>query len=284
MYSLKTNNQSHLFNDPKSEASTARMSAQQKLRDSVKGLTFDPVPHKYRFGDEPITGVSSIVDEYAPFDTVACAKGVSKNPNHEHYGKSVEEIIAIWADKRDTAAAAGTTVHEFGEACYLIKSGREDMLEDKYRTRLTRNGLEAASPKEEAAALFWDDLDISRYVLVSKESIVFNPEYRYAGTFDLLLYDLHEHCYVLKDYKTNEDLFKWYGKHLKAPLTSIKDDDHGKYTLQQNLYALQLRNLGINVGRMELVWLKDTGQYQNVSIPDVGRLVKYALEVNKKLL
>lgn len=181
--------------------------------------------------------------------------------------------MRVWTDK----AAKGTAVHEFGEACFLIKIGREDMVDEDMKGRIGENGLEASSPKEEAAARWWDDLDMDRYVPVAKETRIVNPAMNYAGTFDLLLYDIVEHHYALRDYKTNEDLFKRTKETLRPPLTPIRADDHGKYTLQQNLYRIQLENIGIHVGSMELVWLKDNGTYENVRIGDYDTLIRYAM-------
>lgn len=262
----------------KSEATMAVETARQLIADANSGLVFDDAEHRYFLGEQEIPSVSSIVKEFAPFDTMAKAVSCSKNPKHEHYGKTPEQILAIWEEKRDASAAAGTAVHEFGEACFLVKTGLRDLIPDNLRDRLTNEGFLATSPKEEAVAKWWDALDLNRYVPVAKELRIVNPHLKYAGTFDLLLYDLVEHSYVLKDYKTNADLFRDFGDKLRAPLSIIKANDHGKYTLQQNLYWIQLENIGLNVQQVDLIWLKEDSVFQNVSIRDYKNLIKFAME------
>lgn len=280
MYCLNRHNQLPLLSrQPDGEANRARLYANTLLTDSTAGLTFEPEEHKYFLGNNEIRCVSSIVEHFAPFDSLKVATGCSKNRKHEMYGKEPKEIVAIWKERGRVAAEAGTVVHEFGEACYLFKSGREEDIDIKYKDRMTAEGLMASSVKEEAMARWWDTLDLDRYVIVAKETRVVNPEFNYAGTFDLLLYDLREHYYVLRDYKTNGDLFRWYGDMLRAPLTPIRADDHGKYTLQQNLYRIQLENIGIHVGAMQLIWLRDDGQFQDVEIKNYDKLVRQAMSM-----
>lgn len=275
MYFLKKN---PAIQFTQAAAATIVESAKQSLADSSEGLTFDPVPHKYFFHGREMRSVSSIVEEYAPFDTVAKAEKASKNPKHEHFGKSVDEIIAIWEENRDRAADAGTKIHAFGEACCLWMLGREDEIEEEFRDRITPDGLRADSPKEIAVALWWNDMDWSRYAIVAKETRVVNPILGYAGTFDLLLFDLVDGVFRIKDYKSNEDLFKWFGDYLQPPLNMIKANDVGKYTLQQTLYGIQINNIGLPLGSADLVWLKQE-EYDEVSIDlRYARVIAYAIQ------
>ncbi len=280
MYRLSNTNQgSVLTGDAAAEAQRAWTYANERLADASCGLEFEPIAHRYSIGGTVIPSVSSVVEYFDPFDAAAVAAGCSKNSRHEMFGKSVEEILSIWKERGRVASEAGTAVHEFGEACFLCKAGRPDLLEPAMRERLFPDGtLEAVSPKEEAVARWWDALDLGRYVLIAKEARVYNPQLRYAGTFDILLYDLVEHCYMLKDYKTNADLFRWFGDYLRAPLTPIKSNDVGKYTVQQNLYRIELENISLKVGSMDLIWLKEDGTFQEVRLPEYQKLVTFAVK------
>lgn len=278
MYRLSTINQRRMLETSTAEASQAIALAAQLLGDSTAGLVFDAENHRYWLGNRELRSVSSIVESYAPFDTMAVAKRCSKNPRHELYGLPPEKIASIWKQKGEEAAENGTKLHAFGEACYMIKKGTPEEMDAAFWDRYdTTTGLEARDIKEEAVARWWETLDLDRYVLVAAETRIANPQYQYAGTFDLLLYDLAEHYYVQKDYKTNKDLFRWYGGHLRAPLSIIKDDDHGKYTLQQNLYRLELENLNLHVGRMDLIWIKEDGSLEEIPIEDYQQLIRYAM-------
>jgi len=257
--------------------------ALQALSDSTQGLEFDPEAHRYTLGQRELPSVSSIVEKFAPFDAQAKALAVSKNPKHKLYGKTVEEILSIWDEKKNATAAAGTEVHEFGEACYSFLTGNLEEIPERLMGRLTENGLVAESPKEIACALWWAQMDWDRYKPVAKETRVANPELNYAGTFDLLLYDTYNDRFALRDYKTNEDLHKWYGDFLMAPLNAIKSNDIGKYTLQQTSYIIQLGNIDIDVQEASLIWLKPDG-YEDVPLDlKYIKLIRYALsQLNKQ--
>lgn len=272
----------HLRKDPRQEA-TARTAegkigrANERLADSSAGLVFEPEPHRYLLGGKEIRNVSSIVERFAPFDSRAKAEAVSKNPRHPLYGKTPEEIIAVWEDKRDRAAEAGTRIHAFGEACCLWMTGKEDQIDPEFRDRITSEGLAAIDPKETACAMWWASLDWGRLAVVAKETRIVNTELRYAGTFDLLLYDIVDTVYRQKDYKTNEDLYKWHGEWMKPPLNILKSDDIGKYTVQQTLYAIQLGNIGLKVASSDLIWLREESF---VEVPiDLGysKIISYAV-------
>lgn len=262
---------------PTEKARQRSLEANKILEDSSVGLVFEPNEHRYFLGNREMECVSSVVERYAPFDAPAKAAACSVNPRHPLYGHPVEEILALWEENRDRAAAAGTAVHEFGEACYAYLTGNIENIPEEYKDRITSEGIVAESPKEIAAAMWWASQNWNQYSVVAKETRVVNPSLDYAGTFDLLLYDNEYDGYLLKDYKTNEDLFKWYNEMLLPPLNMIKSNDVGKYTVQQNLYALELMNIGLKILESDLIWLKEN-EYQEVMI-DLGymKLIEYAV-------
>lgn len=240
--------------------------ARQSLIDAAQGLVFEAETHKYFFYGIELPSVSAVVSKFAPFDSEGLALKCSKNPKHKFYGKTPEEILQIWDELKNTAATAGTQVHEFGEACCDWWTGNTENITGQYRKRITEQGLMAESPKEIAVARWWNDLDTERYIVVNKETRIVNPLLGYAGTFDLLLFDKVTGHFLLKDYKTNEDLFKSFGDHLQPPLNFILANDVGKYTVQQNLYRIQLENIGLTVDSANLIWLKADSSYQEVEI------------------
>lgn len=259
------------------EVIAAVQDANQRLADSAMGLEFEPEEHVYTFHGRKMASVSSIVEQFGTFDAMAKAISCSKNPKHEHFGKEPEEIVAIWEQAGREAAADGTLVHEFAEACCLYLQNREEEIEEKFRDRITPDGLAAISPKEMAAAAWWTNNDWARYAVVAKETRIVNPELGYAGTFDLLLYDTYNMTFPVRDYKTNKDLYRWFGEMLVPPLSMIKDNDIGKYTVQQTLYSIELRNLGLPVSSNELVWLREDG-FQTVSLPtNYEKVIVYAV-------
>ena len=248
-----------------------------RLEDSTKGLTFNAEEHRYFLYGKEMRSVSSIVEHFAPFDAMATAIRCSANKRHQYYGVPPEQIVAIWKEEGRQAAEAGTQVHAFGEACYHYMLGQEDQIEPEYRDRITTEGFAAISAKEEACARWWAENDWARYALVAKETRIVNPELRYAGTFDLMLYDLYNINYLIKDYKTNKDLDRWFGDYQIAPLSVLKTNDIGKYTTQQTLYTIEVMNIGLHVGSNQLIWLRED-RYQTRDLPlCYDRIIAYAV-------
>lgn len=277
MYHLKKNSV-FLYTASLPQVQEAVASARQRLADATEGLCFDEAEHKYFLGGRELRSVSSVVEHFAPFDTRAVALRCSVNPRHKHFGKSVDEIVAIWAEEGRQAAEAGTKVHAFAEACCSYLQGREDEIDPEFRDRLTADGLAAVSPKEEAVARWWAEKDWTRFAVVAKETRVVNPVLRYAGTFDLLLYDLFNASHRIDDYKTNKDLERWFGDWLEPPLSMLKSNDLGKYTVQQTLYTIALRNIGLHVSGNELVWLTEEGASVYELPMQYDKVISYAVQ------
>ena len=247
------------------------------LADSTAGLTFYPEEHRYFLGEREMRSVSSIVEHYAPFDKVAVAQRCSINPSHALFGKSVEEILAVWEENGRQASEEGTRLHAFGEACYLYMLGRESEIEEEYKDRITPQGLLAIKPKEMALARWWADNNWDRYAPVAKETRIVNSALGYAGTFDLLLYDRYNASFVDMDYKSNKDLDKWYGDMCLAPLSMLRNNDIGKYTIQQTGYTIQLRNISLPVSKNTLIWLREDGYQERPLSMSYDRVVEYAI-------
>lgn len=249
----------------------------ERLADSSAGLVFEPEEHRYFLGKREMKSVSSIVEHFAPFDADKKAASAAMNPNHPLYGKTPEEIKAIWEENGRQAASAGTSIHAFGEACFLYMTGHEDEIDSQFYDRIYPEGLMAIEPKEIAVAKWWAEADWKRFVPVAKETRIVNAEMGYAGTLDLLLYDMYNISFRIKDYKTNKDLERWYGDWLLPPLSMIRANDIGKYTVQQTLYTIQLRNIELAVSANELIWLKEN-EYTEVPLEmNYDRVIAYAV-------
>lgn len=281
MYFLKKNS---ILKESYDATQEIREKTLELISDSTAGLVFEPDEHRYFLGSREMRSVSSIVEHFAPFDKYGVAERCSANPRHEMYGKSVEEIIALWEESGRTAAAEGTKVHAFGEACYLYLIDREEEMEEKFRQRITPEGLEALTPKEAALAAWWDNHDWKRFVPIAKETRIVNPALGYAGTFDLLLYDKYNFTLYDKDYKTNKDLDKWYGEMCIPPLSMIKANDIGKYTIQQTLYTIALRNLSLCIGANNLIWLREDGYEERQLELGYDKVIEFAVREYLKTL
>jgi hypothetical protein len=53
---------------------------------------------------------------------------------------------------------------------------------------------------------------------------------------------------------------------MKFPFDNMIDDALSHYTLQFNLYRRMLESVGVKIGDMRLIWLKEDGNYEIIKI------------------
>ena len=119
-----------------------------------------------------------------PFDSDGASRGTAFKT-----GRSQKEILAEWKDKADKACERGNKAHLFGE---IYAFNRE---------------IRPSTQLDIAIMKFWQDLP-PHIVPAFVELQMFHKEHLYAGTSDILLYNILSGKYIIADYKTNEDLFK----------------------------------------------------------------------------
>jgi hypothetical protein len=210
-----------------------------KIKQFFKDLHFDEPSHTYRVDGRVLPSVSRNLEEMAEKeDFVAIAHAIAKRDD-----KNPFEILDEWARINKESIDKGHKTHTFAEG---------DM----------RNPSTGA---EHAVVKFWTDLDKSRYFLVGKEVRMYHKRYGYAGTSDLLLFDVDTMTYIIADYKTNKDLFKNYkGKLLKKPFQDMLDHPYNKYQIQLCMYQILLEQVTGPVSERWIIWVKDDGTYENM--------------------
>ena len=262
----------------------------KKIVDSYSNkLQFIEETHQYFLDGVEYDCVSNVTHKYNPFDQDKVAEETYlralANPSNKYHGMSKEEIIKQWEEHSADACEKGTNVHAFGESMFYILTGTGGPVEgcedafDKDGNPLPRN------KKEEAVVKFWNDLP-ECIIPVLAETKVFNQDGTpYAGTFDILFYyycvdDDTKSGLILFDYKTNADLYKNFnGQTMLPPFDDYLDQPIGYYRLQFACYQIPIENLGYKVLGRRLIWLKEDGEYDKVSIPDLSLRMRRELKI-----
>lgn len=146
------------------------------------GLKFYPSSHRYRLDGEWVPGVTTILGVLAKpgltkWAASSVAEFVADNPetvdNLRDMGRApmVASLKEVPWQKRDDAAARGTTFHDFAER---IARGEEVDVPD------------AQVPLVESALAFMEDYDIEPVLI---EAVVGSREHQYAGKVDLIAND-----------------------------------------------------------------------------------------------
>lgn len=112
---------------------------------------------------------------------------------------------------------------------------------------------------------------------------MYSEKWGIAGTADLMFYDTKSDNIVLRDWKSNQDLFKNYkGKRLLAPFNYLEDNPFNKYQLQLSLYQILFEQTGFKIENRALIWVKEDGTYKIYRTNDYrDRLIEH---LNKNYL
>ena len=250
----------------------------QLLEEKFGNIQFIEEGHEYFIENEKYTPVSTVISEYEqPFDEDKVADNYARK-NH----RTKADVLKEWKFKNLKSTIGGSRVHEFGESYTNMVAGfPEKICEANRKQYVDCRGemvLIPTFPKECAVKKFYDEK--SGYLTPVGAEFKLSTRYmgdkvrKICGTCDLLFYEedplFGEHQFVLADWKTNASLTNDYkrknGICMKFPFDNMIDDALSHYTLQFNLYRRMLESVGIKIGDMRLIWLKEDGDYEIIKI------------------
>lgn len=250
----------------------------QLLEEKFGNIQFIEEGHEYFIENEKYTPVSTVISEYEqPFDEDKVADNYARK-NH----RTKADVLKEWKFKNLKSTIGGSRVHEFGESYTNMVAGfPEKICEANRKQYVDCRGemmLIPTFPKESAVKKFYDEK--SGYLTPVGAEFKLSTRYmgdkvrKICGTCDLLFYEedplFGEHQFVLADWKTNASLTNDYkrknGICMKFPFDNMIDDALSHYTLQFNLYRRMLKSVGVKIGDMRLIWLKEDGDYEIIKI------------------
>lgn len=263
-----------------------------KILDTFKDLEFYEEEHKYFLHGKELPSVSHVTHQFAEeedFDKVA-------ERYAQTHGQTKEYWREQWRLNSLKATTTGTLVHEFGESLGWLRNGHNELITDSCKCKYDKksNTLVPTRPKEEAIIQFMNDLPKS-YHLVLNEARIYsglnpdetkNPKEQYSGCFDMLYWydgegDPSKSGLVILDYKTNasleSDFSRNVGKFLKEPFFELYNESKSFYALQLSLYQIPLEDIGYRVLDRKLIWLKDNGTYEKVTLPNFTETLRQNL-------
>ena len=250
----------------------------QLLEEKFGNIQFIEEGHEYFIENEKYTPVSTVISEYEqPFDEDKVAENYARK-NH----RTKADVLKEWKFKNLKSTVGGSRVHEFGESYTNMVAGfPEKICEANRKQYVDCRGemmLIPTFPKESAVKKFYDEKN--GYLIPVGAEFKLSTRYmgdrvrKICGTCDLLFYEedplFGEGQFVLADWKTNASLTNDYkrknGICMKFPFDNMIDDALSHYTLQFNLYRRMLESVGVKIGDMRLIWLKEDGDYEIVKI------------------
>ena len=209
------------------------------------------------------------------------------------WGYDKEFVQRVWEENNVQATNNGTSTHLYGEAFMHFFMGHPENIPAIINPQYEKGYLIPYSIKQEGVLKFYRDLMTNDMIWpVMPEAQVYmgvNKDYddieQYAGTFDMLFtYKAKDGKWklLLYDWKTNYDLYKEYarshGQMLLEPFSELYDEAYSYYILQLSCYSLCLMQLGYEIADRKLIWLKEDGEYEKISVPDYTDRVRQALQ------
>lgn len=216
-----------------------------------ESLKFNEKNHSYTLGNRSLKSVTQKISSLKPYtDWDAVALKCSKNEKHEHFGKDLDEIRAIWKQSGIDSMRKGTIVHNYIEHRLL---GKPYQIYDT-------DWL----PEMSAWEAWWNYH--KKYLSpVASELKVADARLGVAGTIDSIFWDKRVEKYRIGDWKTGkrfrtENIFQQY----KVPFDVYEECEFHTYSMQVSLYRLIME---VNISDLEfddpfIVWVKNDGTWQ----------------------
>ena len=216
-------------------------------------IEFDEPTHVYTIdGDSGYTSVTTWNNiHFEHFDADQIIRNMMNSPKwptNKYYGKTPDEIKALWNKNRDESASAGTKLH-YDIECFYNKSHVENTsIEYQY----FKNFLEE-----------FPELNSRPY---RTEWTVFHEEWRLAGSIDMI-FENEDGTLQIYDWKRCKDIRKTsqWGKFAITPcIEHIPDTNYWHYCLQLNIYkAIIESKYGKKVTDMYLVCMNPENKKKN---------------------
>lgn len=194
-----------------------------KLYKGTEKLQYNEEKHKYFLDNIELTSVTKIVNNFkdSDFEAVKISNITAKKHNETYdilnteYALTNQYFLDRWKYNNEYRVALGTYVHLFAQSFpyftkYELKE--EQMIVDYYK----------AMPKN--------------YIHVCNEFKMYNTEYKFAGTADLLLYDIEDNSFIICDWKTSSKLDDKNSGYCKAPFNFYRNSKINGYNIQLIYY------------------------------------------------
>ena len=224
--------------------------------------------------------------EDVDWDTIAINKA-------KKLGIEVSLLKREWKENNIKSTTNGTKTHLFAEAYMYFFRGKPELMPSVISQTQYKDGfLIPYNKKEEAVAKFYEDLfKIDSVYPVMAEAQIYtgindtlNLSTNYSGTFDMLFaYKLKDNWKLgIFDWKTNVSLENNFNqthkKTLLQPFDYLIDESKSIYTIQLSAYQLGITQLGYEVADRKIIWLRDDGTYEKISVADITNDLKNALK------
>lgn len=263
---------------------------------SDANIEFDPVPHIYTVHKNPDIKYTSVTTwihtHFSHFDADdiirKMMRGKNWNSANKYWGKTPDQIKAMWNKNGAEASAAGTEMHYRIECFHNMVTPAQkggtyaDFLayyEATYANTTTAKFAKRASPEWQYFINYVRDYP--HFKPYRTEWMVYHEELQLSGSIDMI-YELPDGSLAIYDWKRAREMVQFQTQYKTyATTTCIKhlpDTNYWHYTLQLNMYKMILEEkYGKKVGDLCLVVLhpdNPNGNYMLYPVPNIQREIR----------
>jgi len=224
-------------------------------------VKFDEPTHTYRNTEtgERYTSATQLISKFKkPFDSQYHAERVAKRE-----GVPVEMVLESWEHEKEKSIVKGKNIHSLLENYVRYGETEKDYTWLYKSFEKQREKLVGKSKKVYAEKLLW------------------NHEYKLAGTCDLL-YE-HDSNFTILDYKTNKVItaFSKYNEYLLPPVDFLSYCEYNVYALQLSIYAYMFEQLSNKkIRNLHILYLNED-KFISFNVPYMRQETKLLLEAHK---
>ena len=242
--------------------------------DRDKNIKFQENGHVYYVKREKgFKSVTTLVhDAFEKFNANKIIDNMMKSPNwpkNKYYGKTKEEIKALWKENGQEAAKMGTAMHAMFEFYY--NNIKPEVIESYVGTK-----------EHEYFMNFVRDHEFLKPYRT--EWNVYHEDYKIAGSIDMIFMN-EDGTLSIYDWKRCKAIekFNGFGKScLVKGLNHISDTNYWHYTFQLNIYKFILETkYGFQVKDLHLVVIhpeNSFNNYEKIQLPFIQNDVKKLLD------
>lgn len=225
-----------------------------------KNLVFDEPSHKYTILTDPGSSYTSVTTwnhshfpHFNPDEVIKnMMRGKNWNPENKYWGKTPEEIKAIWKQNGEAVSGAGTSMH-FDIECFMnqdivdednqpVFATHEELL-DVYQQDLDQ-GIPPPNLSEEWQFFLEYAKTFPNLKPYRTEWMIYDEDLKLAGSIDMV-YENPDGSLMIYDWKRAKEIskttgFKKYGK--TECINHLPDTNFWHYSLQLNTYKAILES------------------------------------------
>ena len=212
-------------------------------------------------GDTSFTSVTTFVNSlFSKFDSdkiIGYMMASKKWSENKYYGMTKQEIKDLWSKNGQTAAQAGTDLHE--------------NIEDYY------NGMNVENNSQEYSYFINFKNDFHHLKPYRTEWVIYHEEAKFTGSVDMV-FQVEDGSYEIYDWKRVQEISKVSKNNewCNSDILNVPDSKFWHYAIQLNIYkAILVEKYNIKVGNLYLVALHPNNKnYIRIQVNDLQKEIR----------